>query len=92
MSVKTKHTKPDTKKNTPFNRDEFIKEVRHHLAERYKVGTLKSEADFLAGAGVIFDHLEIFDQFPVSWFFCPVRGKSVIKELSQEDYNRAHGH
>ena len=61
------------------NRDEYVKFVEETLHQRQKVGTLKSEADFIAGAMVVFFSAKKQTSLPGSWVFLPMTG-SIIKE------------
>ena len=85
--------KKTAKKKTPqFNRKKYLERVEEILQNRYARHTLVSEADFLAGAGVVFDILDRMDEFPASWVFCPMLNQSVLDEeqLPKEEYERAN--
>ena len=64
------------------NRDEYVKFVEETLHQRQKVGTLKSEADFIAGAMVVFFSAKKQTSLPGSWVFLPMTGSIIKKEVA----------
>ena len=73
-------------KNKDVDFQEYINRVEQHLAGRKKNGVLKSEADYLVGAMIIFDLLQEWP--PSHWVFDMMSNKSVLdrkKEKETED-------
>ena len=64
------------------DRDEYVKFVEDTLHERLKVGTLESEADFIAGAMVVFFSAKKQTTLPGSWVFLPMTGSIIKKEVA----------
>ena len=76
---------------------EYINRVEEHLKGRKQTGALKSEADFLVGAMIMFDLLKEWP--PSHWVFDIMLGKSVLDREEKEqpsheghDYQPTHDH
>jgi len=62
---------------------EYINRVEEHLKGRKKSGALKSEADYLVGAMIIFDLLKEWP--PSHWVFDIMSGKSVLDREEEKE-------
>jgi len=64
--------------NTMNERGQLMKRVEEAGASRWDAGTLKDEADYLAGALAVMESLGI--GCPAGWFFGIMRGESQLKQ------------
>ena len=64
-----------------INLKEYQYEVQNSLIDRNENGSLESEADFLAGASVVYSMLNESNKIPPMWIICPMSGRSVVEEL-----------
>ena len=62
---------------------EYINRVEEHLKGRKQSGALKSEADYLVGAMIIFDLLKEWP--PSHWVFDIMSGKSVLEREEETE-------
>ena len=74
---------PYETKNKDVDFKEYINRVEQHLEGRKKNGVLKSEADYLVGAMIIFDLLKEWP--PSHWVFDRMSNKSVLDRKEEKE-------
>lgn len=74
---------PYETKNKDVDFKEYINRVEQHLEGRKKNGVLKSEADYLVGAMIIFDLLKEWP--PSHWVFDIMSNKSVLDRKEEKE-------
>ena len=64
----------------------YKQDVESLLLRRAEAGSLESEADFIAGASVAFEHFNVWNKIPPMWILAPISGRSVLEELGYNKY------
>ena len=74
------------KKENMLETKKYKQDVESLLLLRAEAGSLESEADFIAGASVAFEHFNVWNKIPPMWILAPISGRSVLEELGYDKY------